>query len=160
GKLGGRELGYAADLDVVFVYTGDDGVSDGAAPLDTVEWFQRAARRLLGALRQTTPRGRLYELDARLRPSGSHGLLVISLPGWRRYHAEEARLWERQALIKLRPVAGDRALGDEVARLAADTVYGQPPDAAGGARAIADAILQMRERIERELGIGLDRRRI
>ena len=160
GKLGGRELGYAADLDVVFVYTGDDGVSDGPAPLDTVEWFQRCARRLLGALRQTTPRGRLYELDARLRPSGSHGLLVISLAGWRRYHAEEARLWERQALTKLRPVAGDRTLGDDVARLAADTVYGQPPDAAGGARAIADAILQMRERIERELGIGIDRRRI
>jgi glutamate-ammonia-ligase adenylyltransferase len=152
GKLGGHELGYAADLDVVFVYTGDDGESDGAAPLATVEWFSRCAQRLLNALRQRTPRGRLYEIDTRLRPSGSQGLLVTSLAGWRRYHAEDARLWERQALIKLRPVAGDRELGAQVARLAADTVYGQPPDAAGGARAIADAILQMRDRIERELG--------
>ncbi|HMG56747.1 MAG TPA: bifunctional [glutamate--ammonia ligase]-adenylyl-L-tyrosine phosphorylase/[glutamate--ammonia-ligase] adenylyltransferase [Kofleriaceae bacterium] len=151
GKLGGRELGYAADLDVVFVYTGDDGESDGAAPLATVEWFSRCAQRLLGALRQRTPRGRLYEIDTRLRPSGSAGLLVTSLAGWRRYHAEDARLWERQALIKLRPVAGDRALGDQVAQLAADTVYGQPPEAAGGARAIGEAIRQMRERIEREL---------
>lgn len=152
GKLGGRELGYAADLDVVFVYTGDDGESDGAVPLAAVEWFSRCAQRLLGALRQRTPRGRLYEIDTRLRPSGSAGLLVTSLTGWRRYHAEDARLWERQALIKLRPVAGDRALGDQVARLAADTVYGLPPEAAGGVLAIAEAIRQMRERIERELG--------
>jgi glutamate-ammonia-ligase adenylyltransferase len=152
GKLGGHELGYAADLDVVFVYTGDDGESDGAVPLAAVEWFSRCAQRLLGALRQRTPRGRLYEIDTRLRPSGSAGLLVTSLAGWRRYHAEDARLWERQALIKLRPVAGDRALGDQVARLAADTVYGQPPDAAGGVLAIGEAIRQMRERIERELG--------
>jgi glutamate-ammonia-ligase adenylyltransferase len=152
GKLGGRELGYAADLDVVFVYTGDDGESDGAAPLSTVEWFSRLAQRLLGALRQRTPRGRLYELDTRLRPSGSQGLLVTSFAGWRRYHAEDARLWERQALIKLRPVAGDRALGAHVAALAADTVYGQPPEAAGGARAMALAIQKMRDRIEHEHG--------
>ncbi|HET7505607.1 MAG TPA: bifunctional [glutamate--ammonia ligase]-adenylyl-L-tyrosine phosphorylase/[glutamate--ammonia-ligase] adenylyltransferase [Kofleriaceae bacterium] len=154
GKLGGRELGYAADLDVVFVFShagGDDSESDGAAPLSTIEWFSRCAQRLLNALRQRTPRGRLYEIDTRLRPSGSQGLLVTSLAGWRRYHAEQARLWERQALIKLRPVAGDRALGDEVAQLAAATVYGQPPEAAGGARAIAEAIRTMRERIEREL---------
>ncbi|HEY0479893.1 MAG TPA: bifunctional [glutamate--ammonia ligase]-adenylyl-L-tyrosine phosphorylase/[glutamate--ammonia-ligase] adenylyltransferase [Kofleriaceae bacterium] len=157
GKLGGRELGYAADLDVVFVYTAGDGESDGAAPLTAVEWFSRCAQRLVGALHQRTPRGRLYEIDTRLRPSGSQGLLVTSLAGWQRYHAEDARLWERQALTKLRAVAGDRALGGEVERLAADTVYGQPPEASGGARAIADAILGMRERIERELGRGAPR---
>ncbi|HEX7841079.1 MAG TPA: hypothetical protein VF469_26560, partial [Kofleriaceae bacterium] len=159
GKLGGRELGYAADLDVVFVYTGDDGESDGAMPLAAVEWFSRCAQRLLGALRQRTPRGRLYEIDTRLRPSGSQGLLVTSLAGWRRYHAEDARLWERQALTKLRAVAGDRALGAQIEALAADTVYGQPPEATGGARAIADAIRHMRDRIERELGGGPARQR-
>jgi glutamate-ammonia-ligase adenylyltransferase len=156
GKLGGRELGYAADLDVVFVYAdsdgsggsggGDGGGGDGGesarSALTTVEWFSRCAQRLLGALRQRTPRGRLYEVDTRLRPSGSQGLLVTSLAGWRRYHTEVARLWERQALTKLRPVAGDRALGEEVARLAAETVYGAPPEEIG----------RMRERIERELG--------
>ena len=139
GKLGGHELGYAADLDVVFVYQGDD---------DAVEYFSRLAQRLLGALRQRTPRGRLYEVDTRLRPSGTQGLLVSSLAAWRRYHEQDARLWERQALIKLRPVAGDRALGVEVARLAAETVYGAPHDA----RQVADAISSMRDRIERELG--------
>jgi len=152
GKLGGRELGYAADLDVVFVYTGGDGESDGPVPLTTIEWFSRCAQRLLGALRMRTPRGRLYEVDTRLRPSGSQGLLVTSLAGWRRYHAVEAALWERQALIKLRPVAGDPTLGAEVARLAADTVYGTEPEALGGVRAIADAIVKMRQKIERELG--------
>lgn len=146
GKLGGFELGYAADLDVVFVHA--DAADDDGAP----EHFARVAQRVIGALRQRTPSGRLYEIDTRLRPSGSQGLLVSSLAGWRRYHAEDARLWERQALIKLRPVAGDAALGDAVRRLAAETVYGEPPEALGGRRAIADAITAMRERIERELG--------
>jgi glutamate-ammonia-ligase adenylyltransferase len=147
GKLGGYELGYAADLDVVFVYQGDD--EDGA-----VEHFSRLAQRLLGALRLRTPRGRLYEVDTRLRPSGTQGLLVSSLQAWRRYHEQDARLWERQALIKLRPVAGDPALGAEVARLAAETVYGAPHDA----KQVADAIGAMKDRIERELGGGFHKR--
>ena len=139
GKLGGRELGYAADLDVVFVHSGDE---------DSIEHVSRIAQRLLGALRLRTPRGRLYEVDTRLRPSGSHGLLVSSLPAWRRYHEHDARLWERQALIKLRPVAGDAALGEAVSRHAQLTVYGTRHDA----HQVAQAILTMRQRIERELG--------
>lgn len=145
GKLGGRELGYAADLDVVFVYTGAADDDGGTA----VEWFSRCAQRLLGALRQRTARGRLYEVDTRLRPSGSQGLLVTSLAGWRRYHQEDARLWERQALTKLRAVAGDRALGEEVERVAAETVYGTPLE---WPRAVAEEIMKMRDKIERELG--------
>ena len=70
GKLGGGELGYAADLDVVFVYQGDDD-ADGNA----IEHYSKLAQRLLGALRQRTPRGRFYEVDTRLRPSGTAGLL-------------------------------------------------------------------------------------
>ncbi|MGE3548009.1 MAG: hypothetical protein AB7L28_29060, partial [Kofleriaceae bacterium] len=149
GKLGGRELGYAADLDVVFVYTGDDGESDGAVPLATIEWFSRCAQRLLGALRQRTERGRLYEVDTRLRPSGSQGLLVTSLSQWRRYHREVARQWERQALTKLRAVAGDSALGAEVERLAAETVY---ETEVADPRSVAQEVAKMRDRIERELG--------
>ena len=154
GKLGGRELGYAADLDVVFVFTGSapdeaEGESDGEVPLSSIEWFSRCAQRLLGALRQRTAGGRLYEVDTRLRPSGSQGLLVTSLAGWRRYHQVDARLWERQALTKLRAVAGDHALGSEVERLAIETVYGAPPV---DPRAIADEIGKMRDKIERELG--------
>jgi len=142
GKLGGRELGYAADLDIIFVYTGPHDDDEAVAA------FTRLAQRLLGGLRQRTPRGRLYEVDTRLRPSGSQGLLVSSLAAWRRYHAESAQLWEHQALIKLRPVAGDVALGAEVARLAAETVYGVPHDP----KLVSEAIRAMRDRIERELG--------
>jgi glutamate-ammonia-ligase adenylyltransferase len=142
GKLGGRELGYAADLDVVFVYRGDDD-DDGA-----IVHYSKLAQRLLGALHQRTPRGRLYEVDTRLRPSGSSGLLVSSLAAWQRYHAQSAQLWEHQALTKLRPVAGDPALAAEVARLAEQTIYGAPHDAAE----VAAAISTMRARIERELG--------
>ncbi|HEY4177294.1 MAG TPA: bifunctional [glutamate--ammonia ligase]-adenylyl-L-tyrosine phosphorylase/[glutamate--ammonia-ligase] adenylyltransferase [Kofleriaceae bacterium] len=152
GKLGGRELGYAADLDVVFVFdagaNGQDAMSDGAHPLSTVEWFSRCAQRLLGALRQRTPRGRLYEVDTRLRPSGTQGLLVTSLAGWQKYHSHDARLWERQALTKLRAVAGDQALGALVEQQARDTVYGAPPV---DTKVIAVEILRMRERVEKEL---------
>jgi glutamate-ammonia-ligase adenylyltransferase len=150
GKLGGRELGYAADLDVVFVYSGD-GESDGPRPLANVEYMTRLAQRLVTGLHARTPRGRLYEVDARLRPSGSKGLLVSSLSGWKRYHAEEARLWEKQALIKLRPVAGDRGLGAVVAAHARAHVWGTPV-APEDVRAIAAEVAAMRDRIERELG--------
>jgi glutamate-ammonia-ligase adenylyltransferase len=148
GKLGGKELGYAADLDVVFVYS-EDGSSDGARPLATVEYMTRLAQRLMGALHAHTPRGRLYEIDARLRPSGAQGLLVSSLAAWRRYHQTDARTWERQALTKLRPVAGDLALGARAAELAHECVWGAP---VADRRALADEVATMRDRIERELG--------
>ncbi len=157
GKLGGGELGYAADLDVVFVHDGgdggdggsDDGESDGPRPLPVVEYMTRLAQRLVTGLHARTARGRLYEVDTRLRPSGSAGLLVSSLTGWRRYHASDARLWERQALIKLRPVAGDAALGAEVAAEVASWLWTPP---AQPARAIAQQLAAMRDRMERELG--------
>jgi glutamate-ammonia-ligase adenylyltransferase len=148
GKLGGRELGYAADLDVVFVYSGD-GQSDGPRPLANVDYMSRLGQRLMGALHARTPRGRLYEVDARLRPSGSAGLLVSSLSAWHRYHQDDARTWERQALTKLRPVAGDLALGARAAELAHECVWGTPP---ADRRALADEVASMRDRIERELG--------
>jgi glutamate-ammonia-ligase adenylyltransferase len=147
GKLGGGELGYASDLDVVFVF-GGDGTTAGARPLDNVEYWTRAAQRLMTALHARTPRGRLYDVDARLRPSGSQGLLVSSLAAWRRYHESDARAWERQALTKLRPVAGDAALGAQAAGIAADCVWSGTPDRT----AVARGVREMRDRIERELG--------
>ena len=133
GKLGGYELGYAADLDVVFVYAGEDGESDGARPLSTVEWFSRLAQRLLGALRQRTARGRLYEVDTRLRPSGTQGLLVTSLAGWRRYHAEDARAVGAPGADQAAPGRRrSRRSATRSARLAAETVYGRPADARRG----------------------------
>ena len=164
GKLGGRELGYAADLDVIFIYDADpDATTDGAHPITAIEWFARVAQRLLNALRQRTPRGRLYEVDTRLRPSGSAGLLVTSLAAWRRYHVDHARLWERQALLKARAVAGDHALGEQVERLAIEFAYfgfELPPGFGEFAgiplEPIREAVTSMRDKIEREHGRTAD----
>lgn len=139
GKLGGRELGYGSDLDLVFVYDGD---------VEDHEAMTKLAQRLVNALAAYLEEGRLYEVDTRLRPSGQKGTLVSSLTAWRQYHQAEAKLWERQALIKARAIAGDPALGAVVEAEAARHVYERPvPDA----RAVADEIAHMRERIEKEL---------
>ena len=149
GKLGGRELGYASDLDVLFVYAAE-GESDGERPLPNVEYMSRLAQRLMGALHTMHPGGRLYELDTRLRPSGSKGLLVSSLAGWTRYHQESARLWERQALTRLRPVAGDAALGARAAEVASAFAYAGVAGGEPAAAELAAAMTAMRDKIERE----------
>lgn len=154
GKLGARELGYASDLDLVFVYDGA-GESDGARPLPAVTYMTRLAQRLMSGLHTMHPGGRLYEVDTRLRPSGGKGLLVSSLAGWEEYHRGVARLWERQALIKLRPVAGDPELGARVRAAAARFAYRAPgQDDTFTAAEIAAATSAMRDQIERELGSG------
>ena len=146
GKLGGAELGYASDLDIVFVYS-TDGTADGDGSLDNVTYMTRLAQRLMSGLHSMHPGGRLYEVDTRLRPSGSKGLLVSSLASWNAYHQTQAQLWERQALIKLRPVAGDQVLGEKIANKAELHVYGKPI----ATDRLAASVHHMRERIEREL---------
>jgi glutamate-ammonia-ligase adenylyltransferase len=118
--------------------------------------MSRLAQRLIHALSSYLEEGRLYEIDTRLRPSGQKGALVSSLAGFRAYHAKEAALWERQALIKARTVAGDRALGQEIERLAESHVYSRGDragdDAGDDDRAhIATEIGRLRARMEREL---------
>jgi glutamate-ammonia-ligase adenylyltransferase len=103
GKLGGKELGYASDLDLVFLY--DD--PDPAA----LERYARLAQRVNTWLTSLTAAGRLYETDLRLRPDGAKGLLVSDLDGFVRYQREHAWTWEHQALTRARFVAGDGALG-------------------------------------------------
>ena len=147
GKLGGRELTYASDLDVVFVYS-DEGQAQGGRAATNFEVMSRLAQRLIHALSAYLDEGRLYEIDTRLRPSGQKGALVSSLAGFRAYHTKEAALWERQALIKARTVAGDRALGAEIERLAEAHVYRAGAD---DAAAMAKEIGRLRARMEREI---------
>src|SRR2546428_12702603 len=109
GKLGGRELGYHSDLDLLFLYSGP-GETDGARRASNHEHFARVAQKLISHLTLPLRQGTLYRIDTRLRPSGSAGPLVISFEALATYHAREARLWERQALLRARPVAGDEAL--------------------------------------------------
>jgi glutamate-ammonia-ligase adenylyltransferase len=153
GKLGGRELTYSSDLDLVFVY-GDEGSAvhdDGRPGADHMEIYSRLVQRLRHALDATLEEGRLFEIDTRLRPSGQQGALVSSLPGFRAYHARAAQLWERQALIKARAVAGDAALGQEIEALAHAHVYGGEAAAHPDAATTAQEITRLRARIEREL---------
>ena len=104
GSLGGAELGFASDLDLVFVY--DAGLaaaaSDGARPLEGTRWFARVAQRVVHWLTTPARAGRLYEADTRLRPDGSKGLLVTSLDAYAEYQRERAWLWEHQALVRAR----------------------------------------------------------
>jgi glutamate-ammonia-ligase adenylyltransferase len=112
GKLGGLELGYGSDLDLVFLHHGGGSVAetDGRAPVDNQRFFGRLTQRLLHFLTIQTRSGRLYEVDTRLRPSGGSGLMVASLNAFSQYQRREAWTWEHQALLRSRSVAGDDAL--------------------------------------------------
>lgn len=111
GSLGGAELGFASDLDLVFVYDGSlsQRESDGARPLEGMRYFARVAQRVVHWLTTQTHAGRLYEVDVRLRPDGGKGLLVTSLEAFADYQRERAWIWEQQALVRARPIAGDAA---------------------------------------------------
>ena len=141
GKLGGRELGYHSDLDLLFLYS-----SPGEHAANH-EYFARIAQRLISHLTLPLREGALYRIDTRLRPSGSAGPLVISFPALQTYHAREARLWERQALLKARPVAGDEALFLRAQAQVLEPSLFRPMDRATAAQ----ELLAMRERMEREI---------
>ncbi|HET9836364.1 MAG TPA: bifunctional [glutamate--ammonia ligase]-adenylyl-L-tyrosine phosphorylase/[glutamate--ammonia-ligase] adenylyltransferase [Rhodanobacteraceae bacterium] len=112
GSLGGAELGFASDLDLVFIYdpARSTQMSDGARSLEGARWYARLAQRVVHWLSTPTRAGRLYEIDTRLRPDGSKGLLVASLPAFVGYQRERAWTWEHQALVRARAIAGDAGL--------------------------------------------------
>lgn len=156
GKLGGGDIGYGSDLDVLFIYD-PTCAPEGQHP---PEYFSKLAQRIIRLISEPHSVGPGYELDTRLRPSGSHGLLVTSLASFARYHGvsiDEApsdadRLtvlssgaaWERQALLRARACAGDAELGTRVIRVAHAAAYerGAPP---------ASEVHHLRTRMEREL---------
>ncbi len=111
GKLGGLELGYGSDLDLVFVHDGSpDGETDGERPIDNASFFARLGQKIIAMLTTATAAGQIYEVDMRLRPSGNAGMLVSSLRAFRLYQEETAWTWEHQALVRARVVAGDPRL--------------------------------------------------
>ena len=112
GKLGGIELGYGSDLDLVFLHGSDSvtAMTDGPKPISNEQFFARLGQRMIHMLTTQTASGRLYDVDMRLRPDGSKGMLVRSLTSFAAYQAAEAWTWEHQALVRARPVAGDQAL--------------------------------------------------
>ena len=114
GKLGGREMTVTSDLDLILVYDAPPEVeaSDGAKPLAVSTYYMRLWARVVNALTALTPEGTLYEVDMRLRPSGTKGPLATSFEAFQRYHAESAWIWEHMALTRARPVAGSPALAE------------------------------------------------
>ena len=106
GKLGGLEMGYSSDLDLVFIHSGDSTqTTQGPKPLDTSTWFSRLGQRIIHYLTTATASGQLYEVDLRLRPSGNSGLLVSSWQAFAAYQSQNAWVWEHQALARARVVA-------------------------------------------------------
>ncbi|MGH8294178.1 MAG: bifunctional [glutamate--ammonia ligase]-adenylyl-L-tyrosine phosphorylase/[glutamate--ammonia-ligase] adenylyltransferase [Steroidobacteraceae bacterium] len=169
GKLGGLELGYASDLDLVFLHdsrgerqeTGDPGTAgsgaqpgmDARRPLDNQLFFVRLAQRLMHLLTMHSAAGRLYEVDVRLRPSGKGGLLVTQIDAFAEYQRHEAWTWEHQALLHARAVAGAPALCTEFERTRLDVLRH-----AVRRESLRDEVRSMRERMRRELSKGGDGR--
>jgi [glutamine synthetase] adenylyltransferase / [glutamine synthetase]-adenylyl-L-tyrosine phosphorylase len=141
GKLGAGELGFGSDLDLMFVYD-REGETRGSRSTTHAEFFSRVAQRLVRVLSQPDGEGPGYSTDVRLRPSGSQGMLVVSRAALERYH-ETSSSWERQALLKARPVAGPSELQTVLASTLEAFAYAVTPDLA--------AIAAMRGRIQREL---------
>ena len=139
GKFGGRELAEGSDLDLMLVY--DAPPEAGAAS----EFYTRVTQRLISALSAPTEEGSLYEIDTKLRPSGSKGPVAVRLSSFERYYAEEAWTWELQALTRMRPVAGDAALRERVTQIARATLA-EPRERA---KVFAE-VAEMRGRMERE----------
>ncbi|WP_082988077.1 bifunctional [glutamate--ammonia ligase]-adenylyl-L-tyrosine phosphorylase/[glutamate--ammonia-ligase] adenylyltransferase [Bordetella bronchialis] len=134
GKLGGKELGYVSDLDLVFLY--DDPREDAA------EVYAKLGRRMASWLSTMTSSGRLYEIDLRLRPDGDAGLLAVSVEGFAEYQRKHAWVWEHQALTRARFAAGDPGVGARFEAVRKEILL-QPRDAAK----VRAEVLAMREKI-------------
>ncbi len=116
GKLGGRELNFSSDVDLLFAYAAAGETRGAATSVSHEEFFTRLARRLVRLLDTPTAEGIVFRVDLRLRPFGDSGPLVLSFDGLEQYYQEQGREWERYAWIKARPAAGDRAAGEELLR--------------------------------------------
>lgn len=136
GSLGAHEMSYASDVDLQFI------VADETTDMpQAIRWAQR----FISALTLPTQAGSLYKVDTRLRPSGNQGMLVTTLHGFKQYHEKRAQLWERQSLLRARPMAGDRATGAAFEKLRQQICFQQEVE-------VGESIEQMRGRLENELG--------
>jgi glutamate-ammonia-ligase adenylyltransferase len=137
GRLGGGRLTHASDLDLVYLFTGDYlAESDGRRPLGATQYFNRLAQRVSAALSVPTASGPLYEVDTRLRPSGTQGLLAVSLDSFALYQKESAWTWEHMALTRARPVFGSREARAKLAAIIDETLR-RPRDPG---QLVADAV--------------------
>lgn len=149
GKLGGIELSYISDLDLVFLHNGaleeDTVVTEGQRSINSRELYTRLAQRVIMMLGTQTLSGRLYEVDMRLRPSGESGLLVSSMEAFEKYEHKDAWTWEHQALVRARAVAGSSKLQGEF-----DAIRASVLSAARDREELAKDVTRMRVRMRDE----------
>lgn len=148
GKLGGIELSYGSDLDIVFLHDsqGEKQQTGGPKTVDNSVFFGRLARRLVHFLTTQTDSGALYEIDTRLRPSGRSGLLVTSIDAFERYQEENAWTWEHQALLRARAVAGSAIVAREFERIRVQTLRKRVRRAS-----LAEEVIRMRRKMRDNL---------
>ncbi len=145
GKLGGRELNYSSDIDLMFVYTAN-GDTDGQNPISNKEFYKKVANQYTELLSTYTAEGLCYRVDLRLRPDGSLGEVCISLEGAKKYYQVRARDWELQMLIKARVAAGDQETGRELLDSVEPLIYSTTLDFSA-----VEAVSATRERISEKL---------
>lgn len=145
GKLGGRELHFYSDLDLIFIYS-RNGETQGRKPISNREYFAKLVQRLISYLTLPTREGSAYKIDTELRPSGNAGALVTALDSWISYYHEHAAHWERQALLKARLIQAGGNFGEDFRGLFRRLIFLKPfPEG------LASEIHHLRMRIEKEL---------
>jgi len=148
GKMGGIELGYGSDLDVVFLHS-NEGVgksTNGPKSVDNTMFFARLGQRLIHTMTAHTPAGVLYDVDSRLRPSGDAGMLVATMAAFAEYQRNEAWTWEHQALVRARAVAGDPQLIEQFNAVRSD-ILGRERDA----QKLRLEVVEMRQKMRAQL---------
>ena len=168
GKLGGYELNFSSDIDLMYVYTSYEGQTSGVVrdgqvqgQISNHEYFVTLARRLTTLIGGQGPEGQAFRVDLRLRPEGTQGQLALSLLSYEAYYARLGQTWEKMALIKARPVAGDQDLGEEFLTLVRPFVYQSHLDPEGvrqlrGMKRQIDSQLadKAQSRLNVKLGLG------
>ncbi|MBE0439349.1 MAG: bifunctional [glutamate--ammonia ligase]-adenylyl-L-tyrosine phosphorylase/[glutamate--ammonia-ligase] adenylyltransferase [Gammaproteobacteria bacterium] len=154
GKLGGLEMGYGSDLDLVFLYRDfeQNTMTDGDKPIDVMMFYTRLAQRMIHIINTITASGLLYEIDMRLRPNGNSGLLLSTVSGFAEYQQHDAWTWEHQALVRARCVAGDRDLSDKVAKIRCDVLTKQR-DQTALALEVNEMRAKMRAQLDKSTGL-------
>jgi glutamate-ammonia-ligase adenylyltransferase len=145
GKLGGEELNYSSDIDLMFVY-GGNGETDGPARITNKEFYKKVANEYTALLSSYTPEGQCYRVDLRLRPDGTLGEICISEEGAKAYYRERARDWEKQMLTKARVAAGEREPGEALLDFVEPLIYQSTLDF----RAV-EAVSETRQRISEKM---------
>ena len=148
GKLGGLEMSYGSDLDLVFVHGIDsEQMTDGDVAIEGSLFVNRVVRRVIALIETNTRFGRLYEIDMRLRPSGRSGLMVVGIDALKKYLDESAWTWELQAFVRARPVAGDRFLNTKLETLRIEILRNarEPIE-------LLNDVVEMREKMRAHLG--------